>query len=121
MSSSDPLPYHAALERYQEQAEALFAALRSDDEAAEWRFKWLHPLFRGKPVTDVRAATLGIADAQVVVAHEYGLEGWADLGEFTDAIRRDGRVARFETAVEAIISGDVTALRSMLHKNPELV
>src|SRR5437899_333014 len=64
MSSSDPLPYHAALERYQEQAEALFAALRSGDEAAEWRFKWLHPLFRGKPVTDVRAATLGIADVK---------------------------------------------------------
>src|SRR5947207_6835558 len=121
MSSRDPLPCHAALARYQQQAETLFDALRSGEEAAEWRFKWLHPRFRGKPVTDVRAATLDLADAQVVVAHEYGFEGWAHLVEFADAIRRDGPVARFETAVEAVISGDVAALRSMLHENPELV
>ena len=121
MSSRAPLPCHAALEQYQQQAEALFDALRSGEEAAEWRFKWLHPLFRGKPVTDVRAATLDFAGAQVVVAHEYGFEGWADLVEFTDAISRDGPVARFETAVEAVISGDVAALRSMLHENPQLV
>src|SRR5205814_1529272 len=50
-----------------------------------------------------------------------GFEGWAHLVEFADAIRRDGPVARFETAVEAVSSGDVAALRSMLHENPELV
>src|SRR6266849_5920244 len=50
-----PLPYRATLEEYQQQAEALFAALKSADEAAQWRFKWLHPRFRGKSVTDVRA------------------------------------------------------------------
>ncbi len=118
--SANPLPYQAALEKYQQQAEALFDALKSLDEAAEWRFKWLHPRFRGKSVTDVRAATLDLADAQVVVAHEYGFETWADLAEFTAAISRDGPVGRFEAAVEAVISGDVAALRSMLRENPEL-
>ena len=33
---------------------------------------------------------------------------------------RDGDVARFEAAVEAVISGDLTALRSMLRDHPEL-
>ncbi len=94
MSSRDPLPCHAAPERYQQQAETLFDALRSGEEAAEWRFKWLHPRFRGKPVTDVRAATLDLADAQVVLAHEYGFEGWADLTEFTDARGTPVHVAR---------------------------
>jgi hypothetical protein len=121
MSSTDQLPYSAALEEYQHQAEALFDALKSADEAAEWRFKWLHPRFRDQPVSAVRGATLDPADAQVVVAHEYGFASWADLAEFTDAVNGDGPVERFEAAVEAVVSGDVAALRSMLRENPELV
>jgi hypothetical protein len=121
MNSIDPLPYLASLEQYQRQADALFDAVKSGDEAAAWRFKWLHPRFRGKSVTDVRAATLDVTDAQVVVAHEYGFENWADLAQFTDAVSRDGPVERFEAAVEAVISGDVSALRSMLRENPGLV
>ena len=121
MNSAVPLPYHAAIEEYQDQAETLFHALNSHDEAAAWRCKWLHPRFRGKSVTDVRAATLDVADAQVVVAHEYGFETWADLAEFTDVVSRDRAVNRFEAAVEAVISGDVAALRSMLREHPKLV
>jgi len=121
MNSAVPLPYRATLAEYQQQAEALLDALKSADEAAEWRFKWNHPRFRGQSVTDVRAATLDVADAQVVVAHEYGFGSWADLAEFTDAVSRDGPVERFEAAVEAVVLGDVAALRSMLRENPELV
>jgi hypothetical protein len=121
MTSADPLSYRAALEEYQQQAEALQAALKSGDEAAAWRFKWLHPRFRGKSVTDVRAATLDVADAQVVIVHEYGFETWADLAEFTDAVRREGPVARFEAAVETVVTGDTAALRSQLREHPELV
>ena len=121
MNSTDPLPYRATLEQYQRQADPLFDAVKSGDEAAAWRFKWLHPRFRGKSVTDVRAATLDVTDAQVVVAHEYGFENWADLAQFTVAVSRDGPVERFEAAVEAVVSGDVVALRSMLRENPGLV
>src|SRR5262249_11954020 len=121
MTSSDPLSYRAPLEEYQQQAEALFDAVKSGDEAAEWRFKWVHPRFRGKSVTDVRAASLDATAAQEVIAREYCFDSWAALAEFTDSISRDGPVARFEAAVEAVISGDVAALRSMLHENPELV
>jgi len=121
VSRADFLAYSAPREEYQRQAEALLAALRSGDEAAEWRFKWMHPLFRGKPVDDVRTATLDLADAQAVVAHEYGFETWADLAAFTEAVQHPGPVARFEAAVEAVISGDVATLRSMLREHPELV
>lgn len=121
MSRPDPLPYRAALEEYQQQAQALFDALQAGDKDAAWRFKWEHSRFRGKSVTDVRAATLDVADAQAVIAHEYGFETWADLVEYTEAIQQDGDVARFEAAVEAVISGDVAALRSMLGEHPELV
>src|SRR5712691_7031404 len=121
MSSSDPLSYRATLAEYQQQVEALFDALKSSDEAAEWRFKWLHPRFRGKSIADVRAATLDLADAQLVIAHEYSFENWAAFAAFTQAIISDGPVARFESAVEAVISGDVAALSSMLRARPDLV
>jgi ankyrin repeat protein len=113
--------FRLAVDEYQKQAEALFGALQSGDEAAQWRFKWEHPRFRGKTVADVRAATLDLADAQRVVAQEFAFDTWADLVAFTDAVRRDGSVNLFETAVEAVVSGDVTALRSIVSEHPKIV
>src|SRR5579863_4080995 len=121
MKSADPLSYRASLEKYQQQAVALFDALKSADEAAAWRFKWLHPRFRDKSVTDVKAATLELGDAQLVVALEYGFENWADVAEFTDAVSRDCPIARFEAAVEAVVSGDVAGLRGMLRSEERRV
>lgn len=113
---TNELPWQASLDDYQHQAGALFRALMSQDDDAAWRFKWEHPRFRGKHVEDVRAATLDIGDAQTVIAREYGFEDWPDLEEFTRA-----DVARFETAVEAVIAGDIETLRAMLHETPDLV
>jgi hypothetical protein len=121
MSSPESLPFNASLEEYQAQADALFEAVKSQDESAEWRFKWMHPRFRGKSVADVKAAALELVDAQALIAHEYSFEKWGDLAAFTEAVRRDGPVSRFETAVEAVISGDVATLRAMLREHPELV
>ena len=109
-----PLSFRAALVQYEQQASEVFDALKAGDEATRWRFKWEHPRFRGKTVTDVQAATLDVSDAQLVVAREYGLEDWADLRRFANAVETDDAVIRFETAVDAVISGDVRALRSML-------
>ena len=121
MSRPDSLSFRAPLEDYQKEADALFKALKSRDEAAEWRVKWMHPRFRGKSVADVRAATLDPADAQAVIAPEHGFENWPELVAFTDAIRHEGPITKFETAVEAVISGDVATLRIMLREHPELV
>ena len=121
MSQDDSLPFDAALAEYQREAEALFRALRSGEQAAEWRFKWEHSRFRGKLVADVRAANLDLADAQLVVAHEHAFGSWADLTTFTEAIGRDPEVILFERAVEAVISGDVAALQSIVRESPGIV
>src|SRR5260221_2987981 len=120
MNNSQSLPFNARLEKYQVQAKTLFEQVKSHDEEAEWRFKWLHPGFCGKSVADVRAAALKLSDAQAVVARGYGFEKWANLRAFAEAVRQDRAVRQFETAVEAVIAGDAAALQAMLREQPEL-
>ena len=121
MTSPGSLPFRATVDDYQRQAGELFAALESGDEAAMWRFKWEHPRFKGKTLPDVKAATLSPADARTVIAQEYSFNTWEELAEFANAVAADGPVARFEEAVEAVISGDLATLRKMLRDDPDLV
>lgn len=117
------LPFQATLADYQHAAETLFAALQEGDEEAEWNFKWMHPRFRGKGVEDVRAARneLTLADAQLLIAREYFFDTWQDLAAFAETIRQDPDVIRFESAVEAIVSGDSETLRRLLREHPDLI
>ncbi len=121
MASSDRLSFRASLEEYQRLAERLFDELKSGDCSAEWRFKWEHPRFRGKGVDDVRAASLDLADAQLVVAQEHAFDTWAALAEFAEAVKRAGSVERFERAADAVIAGDVATLRTLLREDPDLI
>jgi len=121
MSNAIPLSYDAAVEAYQRQADALFQELKSGSDDVRWRFKWEHPRFRGKSVGEVDAAALEMGDARMVIAHQYGFQSWADVVAFTEEVKRDTAVAQFEAAVEAVVSGNVTALRLMLSEAPDLV
>jgi ankyrin repeat protein len=118
---SDPShTFRAPIEAYERQAEMLLAAARAGDGDAEARFKWELPRFRGRPLAEVRGAALDVDDARVVIAHEHAFEGWAALAAFTREVAHDGPVSRFESAVEAVVSGDESALASMLRDDPAL-
>lgn len=121
MTRQGALPFTATLEEYERQAAALFEELKSGEQEAQWRFKWEHPRFHDKTVDDVKAATLDLDDARLVIAHAYAFEDWPHLEKFTEAVSTSGEVTRFETAVEAVISGDAGTLRSMLRENPKLI
>lgn len=114
------LPFRATLPEYQQEAQRLSDALQAGEKQAFWNFKWLHPRYRGKHVDEVDASTLTLADAQLVVAQEYSFNKWDDLAKFTDAVTRDGPIVTFETAVDAVVDGDLARLQSMLVEHPEL-
>jgi len=114
------LPFRSALTEYERQAQRLYDALRAGDENARWNFKWMHPRYRGKSVADVDPSSLTLADARLVVAQEYAFSKWDDLAKFTDAVTRDGPIATFETAVDAVVDGDLAKLQAMLAEHPEL-
>ena len=121
MSVKHDLPFTATLDDYERAAKTLFDALQARDNAALWNFKWMHPHYRGKTVTDVKPETLDLDDSRLVVAQEYAFHTWYDLGTFATEVARDGTTRKFEQAVEAVIAGDVATLRSMFHEDPKLV
>ena len=120
MSRDRSHSFRAPIAEYERQADALLAAALGGDGDAEARFKWQLPRFRGRPLAEVRGAALDVADARVVVAHEHAFEGWAELVAFTNDVAHDGPVSRFESAVEAVVSGDAPALASLLRDDPTL-
>jgi hypothetical protein len=72
--------------------------------------------------SEIRKAGVALADGQGVVARWYGFENWPTLAEFVEAVTEEGSsVWQFESAVEAIIAGDVTTLKRLLGGNPELI
>ena len=113
--------FRADIADFHRQAETLFTALSAGDSDAQWRVKWEHPRFSGKTIDSVQAATLDLDDARLVVARQQSFETWRDLTAFVDAVVEPGPVATFETAVEAVVSGDLATLQPILREHPEIV
>ena len=126
-----PLPFRAGLGQYQKQAATLISAYRCGDREATYQVRQLHPRLRGRAhtndrndVTDseIRRVRVTRTDAQCIVARWYGFEDWPRLAAFVETVgRKDPLVWPFESAVEAIVTGEVRTLRRLLRDNPELV
>jgi ankyrin repeat protein len=125
------LPFDASLADYQQQADTLFDAWTSGDADAIQIVRHTHPRFLDTKIpwlpkrmseAEVRSVTLDRSDAQLALARWYDFQSWSRLAEHVDAVTREGSpVAEFESAVEAVIDGDVAALASMLRANGALV
>jgi hypothetical protein len=126
-----PLPFRAPIDQYQQQAVDLFEAYHAGDSEALRRIKQYHPRFRDEKIrwlpkkvsdSEVRAAELTLADAELVVAGFYDFRDWPALVEYVGAVTVDGSpVCEFETAVEAVVAGDAATLDRVLRERPELV
>jgi ankyrin repeat protein len=126
-----PLPFRSTLEQYRQQAGQLLEAQRSGDSPAIRMIHENHPRFLDAKIlwlpknlsdSEIRSAPLDLADAQLAIARWYSFRDWPALAEYVEAVTRDGSpVCQFESAVEAVISGDLATLQSLLRENPELV
>ncbi|HTV19533.1 MAG TPA: ankyrin repeat domain-containing protein [Polyangiaceae bacterium] len=112
------LPAQPQLEPYEQQAEELLRLLRSSADAAWQRLKAQHPR-AGQLAT---GSEVSFADAQVVIAREHGFESWSAFARLVEELARaSGPEHRFESAVDAVVSGDLARLASLLEGDPELV
>lgn len=124
------LPFRSPLSAYEQQAETLLIAHRAADPAAIDLFHRKHPRFLDEkikwrpkfiPDSEIRDAELSLEDARLAIARYYDFLDWQSLLAYTEAVAQDGPIFEFESAVEAIINGDLAALESALRRNPELV
>jgi ankyrin repeat protein len=126
-----PLAFSASLSQYERQATELLEIYQANGSAALVFFRKHHPRFRdpkiawlARDVTDaeVRDAGFNLADAQIALARWYDFRDWAALAEYSGTAARPGSpVFRFESAVEAVIDGDLPTLRRLLKSDPDLV
>jgi hypothetical protein len=129
--SITPLPFRAGLKEYKKLAAALIKAYRSGNPAAMYCIRQLHPRLRGRyhtndrnKVTDaeIRRAKVTLADAQAVIARWHGFENWPELEKHVAALEQtDSLVLQFESAVEAIIKGDLATLKRLLLARPDVI
>jgi Ankyrin repeats (3 copies) len=118
------LPPRPDLDQLKRQARELRSAHAKRQAAAGARIAGHHPRHHGASPEAVLDATLSVADAQLVVAREYGFDSWPQLKAHAEI---SSRVAGFEPhphfgeALEAFYAGDASRLRAMLAAHPSLV
>jgi hypothetical protein len=118
------LPARPSLEQYKRQAKDLLKSVKSGQrEALELTLQRMqkdHPRFGRLAEVDWQGVKL--ADAQFVIAREHGFESWPRFAKHIEGLARDNSpVAKFESAVDAVVSGDIARLDELLRENPGLV
>jgi hypothetical protein len=146
-----PLPPRPSLERYKKLAKELVKACKSDNDKAirNWAGQWVRTLVKlsglkimpGLPVHinrwtndvarfahrkllegDPGGRQCALSDAQFVIARSHGFESWPKFSKHLEALaRKTSPVSKFETAADAIVSGDVATLKRLLREHPKLV
>jgi ankyrin repeat protein len=125
-----PVPFRSPLSAYEQQAESLLAGHRAADPAAIDLFHHRHPRFLDEkikwrpkfiPHSEIHDAALSLDDARLTIARYYEFADWPSLTAYVEAVSQDGPFFEFESAVEAVVDGDLAALEDALRHNPALV
>ena len=125
-----PVPFRSRLSAYEDQAIKLFAGHRSADPAVINLFHRKHPRFLDEkikwrpkfiPDSEIRDAALSIDDARLTIARYYDFLDWPSLAVHVADISKPGPVFEFESAIEAVIDGDLAALEDALRRDPALI
>jgi ankyrin repeat protein len=150
MSDALALPPRPNIDQYKKLTKDFQQACKTGDPGAvrDWAARWAETLARlqGRPDAPELRREIGLdaeriercwqrlqksnehvagctlAGAQLLVARCHGFVSWPKFANHVDAIARDGSpVSQFEAAVDAIVTGEIEALRKLLRENPELV
>ena len=125
-----PLPFRAPLDEYRRQAQALVDGHRAGDPAAIKIIHEHHPRFLDETIKwrpkflsneDIQKAPFDLTDAKLALARWYTFADWTALEEYVTAVGVDGPVFWFESAVEAVVNGDLATLQTLLRDHPELI
>src|SRR5215475_3047365 len=79
------LPSNPSLEHLKYQARDLLNALNQGNTGALARTREFHPRFARTSDNEIRSSKLSLADAQLVIAREYGFDSWPKLKHHVEA------------------------------------
>lgn len=99
------------------QAQRILEAHMSGNPAVATHITCWHPELVGHSVAVIMRRGFTLEDARETIAREYGFADWSDV-ERRGAVAPD---AEFESAVDALLRGDVARLRALLELRPALV
>ena len=130
-----PLPPRPSLERYKKIAKDLARACKTGgpDSVRAWTKDWLDGLPLSPASIDAVAAFAeraligdrrhcALTRAQFVIARSHGYESWPKFARHIEALARQiSPESQFEAAADAIVTGDLAALRQLLHDTPALI
>src|SRR5678815_1357702 len=146
-----PLPASPSLEQYQKRAKDLVKAARSTtpDAVHAWASDWLRSLAKAlgvaidarmqsaldEAIVDIERRVLTRlekaqaanepfthADAQFFIASAHGFVNWAEFANHIgQPFAGDSQGREFEAAVDAVVTGDMATLESLVRQNPGLV
>jgi ankyrin repeat protein len=131
MGSKD-FPARPNLEQYKKQAKELVKAWRTGDPEAIQRIQKNHPRIHKWPEADFRRVKVALADAQFVIAREYGFASWPKFAKHIQTLIRDRSVESLENPVAALIeaacvprdsghrSGTLESAEAILARYPEV-
>lgn len=109
------LPDRPNLSQYRKQAKELAQAARTGDAVALARMKAHHPRADAFVQPDAPAPVFALADAQLVIAREHGIDSWPKFVKAIEGRAGAGSPARvWALADRAVIAGDVPALERLL-------
>lgn len=110
------------LEQARKLAKDLVKAHKAGDPRALDSIRWNVARYRGQSDEFIKAGKFVLADAQHVIARGHHFDSWRKMLAYIETMERaDPLVLRFENAADAIVSGNIDALRAMLDERPELI
>jgi hypothetical protein len=121
VSDALPFPSRPNLEQYRKLAKDLQRA--SSGAIAEWASRWPGDASRiEQQWRKFGKSPCTLTEAQFFVARQHGFASWPKFGEHVEALAKaSSGVSQFEAAADAIVSGNLDLVTTLLRANPELV
>jgi len=119
---SKQLPPSPSLEQLKKQAKSLLKRQQAADSEALTRIRENHPRWRNLSKEQVAASPFVLADAQLVIASEYGFASWSKLQSHVKTLEAASSTAEAVASLrDAAGRGDLGRLNALLDAHPELI
>jgi ankyrin repeat protein len=119
---SRQLPPNPSLEQLRKQAKSLLKRQQAADAEAFTRIRQNHPRWRNLSREQAAVAPFALADAQLVIAKEYGFASWSRLQSHLKTLEAVTSTAEAVALLrDAAGKGDLVRLNAMLDAHPNLI